>query len=156
MAIAAFAAIAIAAFAGVRRLLPPDGNAAPSWRQVAGREQGERRRGSRRRSPLPPVELRRAEMTPAIRRHAAGYRRHRAAPQRLGHCQPFRLQTLAAAEPWLKPLNYYRELAGLTPVAPDPALAAGDVAHSRYLVENDTANIKAGVLGRREPYGGSV
>jgi hypothetical protein len=54
---------------------------------------------------------------------------------------------LAAAAPWLTPLNYYRQLAGLAPVAPDPALAAGDLAHARYLVKTDTYNIRAGAIG---------
>lgn len=37
---------------------------------------------------------------------------------------------------WLGPLNYYRSLAGISPVAPDADLSAGDAAHARYLVKN--------------------
>ncbi|HUN58895.1 MAG TPA: CAP domain-containing protein, partial [Candidatus Binataceae bacterium] len=54
---------------------------------------------------------------------------------------------LAAASAWLKPLNYYRQMAGLAPVTPDQVLAAGDVAHARYLVKTDADAIRAGSIG---------
>jgi hypothetical protein len=53
----------------------------------------------------------------------------------------------AAAQPWLQPINYYRALAGLPPIAPDMSLAAGEVAHARYLIKTDASGIKAGMLG---------
>ncbi|HTT76345.1 MAG TPA: CAP domain-containing protein, partial [Candidatus Binataceae bacterium] len=54
---------------------------------------------------------------------------------------------VAADRAWLTPLNHYRQLAGLPPVAPDPTLAAGDLAHARYLVKTDAENISKGWLG---------
>jgi Cysteine-rich secretory protein family len=54
---------------------------------------------------------------------------------------------MATASSWLTPLNHYRQLAGLAPVAPDPVLAAGDLAHARYLVKTDAQNIKKGWIG---------
>jgi uncharacterized protein YkwD len=48
---------------------------------------------------------------------------------------------------WLGPLNHYRSLAGLSPVAADAALSAADVDHSHYLVRNFADSIKANHLG---------
>lgn len=60
----------------------------------------------------------------------------------------------AADLAWLKPLNEYRSMAGLNPVAIDPALSAGDAAHARYLVKNYQDRIRAkgfvGVEGHEE------
>jgi len=44
-------------------------------------------------------------------------------------------------------LNYYRGLAGLTPVRIDPALSTADEAHARYLVRNYADFIRVGKLG---------
>ncbi|MGH7908093.1 MAG: FHA domain-containing protein, partial [Candidatus Binataceae bacterium] len=45
---------------------------------------------------------------------------------------------------WLVRLNHYRTITGLAPVGENPALNAGDLAHAKYLVENDAANIRNG------------
>jgi hypothetical protein len=50
-----------------------------------------------------------------------------------GHGTP---EITASVMAWLGPLNYYRSLAGILPVAPDADLSSGDVAHARYLVKN--------------------
>ena len=54
---------------------------------------------------------------------------------------------LAAAQPWLEPLNHYRMLAGLAAIAPDPALDLGDTTHARYLVKTYPDQIKTGIVG---------
>jgi uncharacterized protein YkwD len=50
-------------------------------------------------------------------------------------------------EGWLKVLNSYRSMAGLSAVRQDPALSAGAVAHARYLVKNHAAMVEAGTIG---------
>ena len=52
-------------------------------------------------------------------------------------------QTMA----WLEPLNSYRSMVHLPPVAADPALSEGDAEHARYLVRNYGKIIKANALG---------
>ncbi len=42
----------------------------------------------------------------------------------------------AVVEAWLGPLNRYRAMVGLSPVAADPRLSRGDFLHSHYLVLN--------------------
>jgi uncharacterized protein YkwD len=44
---------------------------------------------------------------------------------------------------WLKPLNQYRESAGLTPVTANPRFSRGDYLHSRYIVKNFGKQIAA-------------
>ncbi|HXR25042.1 MAG TPA: FHA domain-containing protein, partial [Candidatus Binataceae bacterium] len=46
---------------------------------------------------------------------------------------------------WLKPLNRYRESAGLTPVTVNPRFSRGDYLHSRYIVKNFGKQIAAGI-----------
>jgi len=48
---------------------------------------------------------------------------------------------------WLARLNYYRQLAGLSPVVEDPALTRGDVAHTQYLLRNLAGTIRTVGLG---------
>jgi len=43
----------------------------------------------------------------------------------------------SAAGGWLQAVNLYRAVAGLTPVAEDPALSDGDRKHAQYVVRND-------------------
>jgi pSer/pThr/pTyr-binding forkhead associated (FHA) protein len=50
-----------------------------------------------------------------------------------------------ATADWLEPLNRYRAMAGLDPVAADPKLSQGDYLHSRYLVKNYAEDIRNGV-----------
>ncbi|HEX4209355.1 MAG TPA: CAP domain-containing protein, partial [Candidatus Binataceae bacterium] len=134
-AIAAFAAIALAAFVIVRQMLPRD-----EPRQKAGA-------GSGAVAPLPaPASNPSApevvmEAPKAIT--AVGAPIAPTAPP----TPSVSAAQLAAAQPWLTRLNYYRGLAGLAAVAPDPALEAGDIAHARYLVKNDGANMKTGAIG---------
>ena len=53
------------------------------------------------------------------------------------------LPVQASAQPdaipsdWLGRVNFYRSLAGLGPVAENPAWSAGDALHAKYMVEND-------------------
>ena len=49
--------------------------------------------------------------------------------------------------PWLARLNHYRSLAGLPPVAEDPALSEGDALHARYLVKSYAEAIRRGGIG---------
>jgi uncharacterized protein YkwD len=44
---------------------------------------------------------------------------------------------------WLKPLNQYRESAGLTPVTANPRFSRADYLHSRYIVKNFGKQIAA-------------
>jgi uncharacterized protein YkwD len=53
----------------------------------------------------------------------------------------------ASAPDWLKEIDHYRNLAGLPPVTADMNLAAGEIAHARYLVKTDGGNIKTGFIG---------
>ena len=46
---------------------------------------------------------------------------------------------------WLKPLNRYRESAGLAPVTVNPRFSRGDYLHSRYIVKNFGKHIAAGI-----------
>ncbi len=46
---------------------------------------------------------------------------------------------------WLKPLNRYRESAGLTPVIANSRFSRGDYLHSRYIVKNFGKQIAAGI-----------
>jgi uncharacterized protein YkwD len=133
-AIAAFAAIALAAFVGVRRMLPRD---------TEGQQVGAGR-GAEASLPAPTADL--AEVPAPLAE----------APKPMGPTgeslppsprPAVPVEAMAAAQPWLTPLNYYRQLAELAPVTPDPALAAGDLAHARYLVKTDTDNIRAGTIG---------
>src|SRR5437763_13323852 len=39
-------------------------------------------------------------------------------------------------EKWLRPLNHYRQMVGLGPVAADARLSRGDYLHSYYLINN--------------------
>ncbi len=50
----------------------------------------------------------------------------------------------APSSPWLARLNGYREPEGLAPVAENPALSEGDLAHARYLVKNNMIGIGYG------------
>jgi FHA domain-containing protein len=52
-----------------------------------------------------------------------------------------------ALPPWLARLNHYRSLAGLPPVAEDPALSEGDALHARYLVKSYAEAIRRGGIG---------
>ena len=52
-----------------------------------------------------------------------------------------------AMPPWLARLNHYRSLAGLPPVAEDPALSEGDALHARYLVKSYAEAIRRGGIG---------
>ena len=52
-----------------------------------------------------------------------------------------------AMPPWLARLNHYRALAGLPPVAEDPALSEGDALHARYLVKTYAEAIRRGGIG---------
>ncbi len=45
---------------------------------------------------------------------------------------------IPARAEWLTTVNYYRAMAGLLPVSEDPALSAGALNHSRYMVGNGT------------------
>lgn len=49
--------------------------------------------------------------------------------------------------PWLRPLNYYRTMAGVAPVLADPSLSDVEESHSRYLVENFADRIRAEQIG---------
>jgi pSer/pThr/pTyr-binding forkhead associated (FHA) protein len=53
----------------------------------------------------------------------------------------------SGAPGWLRAINRYRDMARLKPVSDDPALNAGGLAHSRYLVKNNAGSIKSGTLG---------
>ena len=56
--------------------------------------------------------------------------------------------TAAALEPeWLKRVNYYRAMVKLAPIVEDPALSAGDRAHTMYIVRNYHDRIEGGGLG---------
>ena len=46
---------------------------------------------------------------------------------------------------WLKPLNRYRETAGLTPVTANSRFSRADYLHSRYIVKNFAKQIAAGI-----------
>ncbi|HEX2783333.1 MAG TPA: CAP domain-containing protein [Ilumatobacteraceae bacterium] len=41
---------------------------------------------------------------------------------------------------WLTTVNYYREMAGVAPVAEDPAMSSGAAAHSCYMLQNGVAH----------------
>lgn len=43
-----------------------------------------------------------------------------------------------ASAPWLASVNYFRAMAGLSPVTENPAWSNGAYLHSRYMVENNT------------------
>ena len=45
---------------------------------------------------------------------------------------------IPARADWLTTLNYYRSMSGLLPVSEDPALSAGALSHSRYMIGNGT------------------
>jgi pSer/pThr/pTyr-binding forkhead associated (FHA) protein len=49
-----------------------------------------------------------------------------------------------AGPPWLRRLNYYRQLAGLAALNENDALSDGDWKHARYIVENYGGLIKTG------------
>jgi hypothetical protein len=48
---------------------------------------------------------------------------------------------------WLSPLNRYRAMVGLAPVAPDAGLSRGDLLHSHYLAVNYAAQLPNQKLG---------
>ena len=75
-----------------------------------------------------------ADAEPSMRRH-----RRTVAPL----APESEAQTMA----WLEPLNSYRSMVHLPPVAADPALSEGDAEHARYLVKNYGKIIKANALG---------
>lgn len=135
-AIAAFAAIALAAFVGVRRILPHD----IEEQQVGA--------GSGAFAPRPAPTANLAEVpAPLAEPPKPAGSTVEPLPPSPRSALPVSAADLAAAQPWLTPLNYYRQLARLAPVAPDPVLEVGDLAHARYLVKTDTDNIRAGAIG---------
>jgi len=58
--------------------------------------------------------------------------------------EPGSARSRAASSPWLARLNEYREPQGLSPVAENPTLSEGDLAHARYLVKNNMIGISYG------------